>query len=78
MTSKLTVKANAGNFAFYGNDRNEGWQRQATNWQLSSAGADRTPIPSASDENHFTVLRRARSVYYGRRLLKSRDRIQEF
>jgi hypothetical protein len=28
MTSKVTVKANAGNFAFDGNDRNEGGKRR--------------------------------------------------
>jgi hypothetical protein len=54
MTNKVTVKANAGNFAF---DGNEGCKGRLQMGQLSSAGPDRIPIPSASDENHFTVSR---------------------
>jgi hypothetical protein len=68
MTSKATVKANAGNFAFYGNDGNEGWQGQATNGAAKQCRTDRTPIPSASGENHFTVLRTGEMGYYDRRL----------
>jgi hypothetical protein len=37
MTSKVTVKANAGNFAFDGNERNEGWQTQAKNGAVLSS-----------------------------------------
>jgi len=54
MTGKVTVKANAGNFAF---DRSKGGKGGPQMGPLSSAGTDRTPIPSASDENHFAVLR---------------------
>jgi hypothetical protein len=65
MTGKVTVKANAENFAFDGMKVGKGRPQMG---QLSSAGTDRTPIPSASDEKHFTVLRTGEMGYYGRRL----------
>jgi hypothetical protein len=58
MTSKVAVKANAGNFAFDGDDRNEGWQTQTKNGAVLKVvlyGSHTNP--GCLDENHFTVSR---------------------